>query len=53
MKDPRQMTTDELIDLADEIKKGMTLKLFADIDKIRKARSHLAKQPRLARARSS
>ena len=49
MKDPRKMTTDELIELADRMKKGMTLKMFSDIDKIRMAKSHAAKQPRLAK----
>ena len=43
MKDPKRMTTEELIELADEIKRGMTDKFLEDTAKIRKAKSHLAK----------
>lgn len=38
MKDPRRMTTEELIDLADEIKKGMTRKFLADARKLERSR---------------
>ena len=44
MKDPKKMTANELIELADEIKRGMTEKFLEDIAKIRKSKSHLAKQ---------
>lgn len=44
MKNPKNMTTDELIALADKIKRGMTERLLEDIAKIRKVKSHLAKQ---------
>ena len=44
MKDPKKMTTEELIELADEIKRGMTTKVMKDLDKLEKSRSHLAKQ---------
>ena len=44
MKNPKNMTTEELIELADEIKRGMTEKLLGDLAKIRRAKSHLAKQ---------
>jgi hypothetical protein len=40
MKDPRKMTMQELIDLADEIKKGMTKKFLADAKKLEKSRYH-------------
>ena len=44
MKNPKDMTTDELIELADEIKKGMTKELLKDLDEIERAhsKSHLA-----------
>lgn len=38
------MTTEELIELADEIKKGITEKFLEDAAKIRKSKSHLARQ---------
>ena len=38
------MTTEELIELADEIKRGITEKFLEDAAKIRKSRLHLAKQ---------
>ena len=44
MKDPKNMTMDELIELADKIKRGMTIKFLEDAAKIRKSRSHLARQ---------
>ena len=44
MKDPKNMTMDELIEFADKIKRGMTVKFLEDAAKIRKSRSHLAKQ---------
>ena len=44
MKDPKNMTTDELIELADKIKRGMTTNFLRDAAKIRKSKSHLAKQ---------
>lgn len=44
MKNPKNMSTEELIELADEIKRGMTEKFLEDVAKIRKSRSHLAKQ---------
>ena len=44
MKDPKIMTTDELIELADKIKRGMTIKFLEDAARIRKTRSHLAKR---------
>ena len=37
MKDPKNMTTDELIELADKIKRGMTTNFLEDAVKIRKA----------------
>ena len=37
MKDPKKMTTDELIDLADEIKRGMGKEFLRDIQNIKKA----------------
>ena len=37
MKDPKKMTTEELIALADEIKKGMTKEFLRDIQNIKKA----------------
>ena len=43
-KDPRGMTTDELIELADEIKRGMSIKVMADLDQLEKSRARLAKQ---------
>ncbi len=39
MKDPKKMTTDELIELADEIKRGMTTKVMADLDELRKPKA--------------
>lgn len=44
MKDPRKMTTEELIELADEIKRGMTTRVMEDLDKLERSRSHRAKQ---------
>ena len=46
MKDPKKMTTKELIDLADEIKRGMTKELLKDMDEIERVRSksHLASE---------
>lgn len=44
MKNPKNMTTEELIELADEIKKGITEKFLEDAAKIRKSKSHLARQ---------
>lgn len=38
MKDPRNMTTEELIELADKIKKGMTKRFLRDAKIIRKIR---------------
>ena len=37
MKDPKKMTTEELIVLADEIKKGMTKEFLRDIQNMKKA----------------
>lgn len=37
MKDPKKMTTDELIELADEIKRGMTTRVMEDLAKIKNA----------------
>ena len=34
MKDPKNMTTDELIELADKIKRGMTIRVMRDLDKL-------------------
>ena len=44
MKDPKNMTTEELIEFADEIKRGMTKNLLKDLDEIERSRSksHLA-----------
>ena len=39
MKNPKNMTTQELIELADEIKKGMTKKFLRDLDEIEKAQT--------------
>ena len=39
MKNPKNMTTKELIELADEIKRGMTKELLKDLDEIERARS--------------
>ena len=44
MKNPKNMTTKELIELADEIKKGMTTRVMRELDKLEKSRSHLVKQ---------
>ena len=44
MKDPKDMTTNELIELADEIKRGMTTKVMNDLDKLELSRSRLVKQ---------
>ena len=44
MKNPKKMTTKELIELADEIKRGMTTRVMRDLDKLERSRSHLAKQ---------
>ena len=44
MKDPKNMTTDELIELADKIKRGMTIRVMRDLDKLSKIKSHSAKQ---------
>lgn len=42
MKNPKNMTTEELIELADEIKRGMTKKFLEDLDELEKsqAKSH-------------
>lgn len=37
MKEPKNMTTEELIELADEIKRGMTKKFLKDLDEIEKS----------------
>ena len=37
MKDPKKMTTKELIDLADEIKKGMGNALLEDYKKLKES----------------
>ena len=39
MKNPKYMTTDELIELADEIKRGMTKKFLDDLNELEKARA--------------
>ena len=39
MKNPKSMTTEELIELADEIKRGMTKKFLRDLDEIEKAQT--------------
>ena len=44
MKNPKNMTTEELIELADEIKRGMTKKVMEDLDKLEKVKPHLAKR---------
>lgn len=44
MKNPKNMTTDELIELADEIKRGMSMKVMRDLDKLERSRSRLAKR---------
>lgn len=44
MKDPKNMTTEELIELADEIKRDMTKKVMADLDKLERLRSRLVIQ---------
>lgn len=44
MKNPKNMTTDELIELADEIKRGMSVKVLRDLDKLEKSRPHSAKR---------
>jgi len=36
MKNPKNMTTEELIELADEIKRGMTKRFFKDIGVFKK-----------------
>ena len=37
MKNPKSMTTDELIELADEIKKGMGKSLLEDYKKLKES----------------
>lgn len=44
MKKPENMTTEELIELADEIKRGMTERVMRDLDKLERSRSRLAKR---------
>jgi len=39
MKDPKDMTKDELIELADRMKRGMTKKFLRDLDELERARS--------------
>ncbi len=39
MKNPKKMTTKELIDMADEIKRGMSEELLKDLDEIEKSSS--------------
>ena len=43
MKDPKKMTTEELIELADESKSGMSKKVMEDLDKLEKSRARLAR----------
>lgn len=44
MKNPKNMTTEELIELADEIKRGMTTRVMRDLDKLEMSKSRLVKQ---------
>ena len=44
MKHPNDMATEELIELADEIKKGMTEKVMKDLDKLQKIKVRQVKQ---------
>ena len=44
MKDPTTMTTEELIELADEIKRGLTARTMRDLDLLEKPKSRLARQ---------
>ena len=44
MKRPTNMTTEELIDLADEIKRGLTTRTMKDLDLLEKLKSRSAKQ---------
>ena len=39
MKHPKNMTTEELIELADEIKRGMSKKFLEDLNELEKARA--------------
>lgn len=43
MKDPKIMTTDELIDLADKIKRGMTTMVMRDLNKLEKTSREIRK----------
>ncbi|MBI2508091.1 hypothetical protein HYV89_04005 [Candidatus Woesearchaeota archaeon] len=43
MKNPKIMTTGELIELADEIKKGMTMRVMRDIDKLERTSIKISK----------
>lgn len=44
MKNPKNMTTEELIELADEVKRDMTTRVMADLDKLEKSRPRLVIQ---------
>ncbi|MBI2575262.1 hypothetical protein HYV82_05250 [Candidatus Woesearchaeota archaeon] len=44
MKTPGNMTTEELIELADEIKRGMTARVMRDLDKLERSKSRVVKQ---------
>ena len=44
MKNPKNMTTEELIELADEIKRGMTTRVMRDLDKLESSRHHQVEQ---------
>ncbi len=44
MKHPKKMSTEEIIKLADEIKKGMAKEFLKDIERIRKAEKLITKK---------
>ena len=44
MKNPKNMTTEELIELADEINRGITTRVMEDLDRLERSRLHQAKQ---------
>ncbi|OHD63177.1 MAG: hypothetical protein A2101_00665 [Spirochaetes bacterium GWF2_52_7] len=43
-KNPENMTTEKIIELADEIKRGMTKRFLGNINKIKKAENIMAKK---------
>jgi len=44
MKNPKDMTTEELIEMADEIKRGMTTKVMKDIESFKKVDKMITKR---------